>query len=88
VEKYIDLERVNRQMIAECQALLAERDKLKGLLQQRSLNVAVEAVEGLGLIVGKAAEGDPNCKALLKLLMDALEQARMVNSGLVVVKAN
>lgn len=75
--------RANRQMIAERQALLAERDRLAQVLKQRSVNVAVEFVEGLGQLVEQAATGEPASLQVLSQFIDRLERARSLRLGIV-----
>lgn len=79
----IEEERIRRSLVDQVRTLGAENQRLQNIINQRSVNVAVEAVEGLGVLVNQAKAGEPNSLEVLKLLAQRLEEVRTLGAGIV-----
>jgi hypothetical protein len=78
----VDLTKVNRAMIAERTALLAERDALKLARAQLAVNTLVEVIEGIDQMIAQAGRGDAAAKTMLGRLGDLLDTARAARAGI------
>jgi hypothetical protein len=83
----IPQEAINRSYSDQVRQLTAEVAKLQGIINQRSVNVAVECVEGLGLLVQQAQAGDAASRQVVVLLRERLKSLDAIVAGLVVVKS-
>lgn len=82
------LARANRQMIVERAALLAERDRLQKVINQRGVDLFVPIVEALGVLVTQARTGDKPSRELLALFAERLEQVKALDSGIVLLNGS
>jgi hypothetical protein len=82
----LDYAKANRQMVAERQALLAERDRLQQELSQRCVDDATAVIKGLGTLVELARNNNPGAKLALKTLLAHLEAAKLASSALLLAK--
>lgn len=80
----ISQEQINRSFADQVRNLTAERTRLQQVINQRSVNVAVEMVEGLTQLVAQAEAGEPNSRAVIDALEQLLERARALKSRILI----
>ncbi len=79
----IEEERIKRSLVDQVRNQQIEITRLQQIINQRSVNVTVEMVEGLGQLVGQAQRGDPSSIQVLKLLAQRLEEVKALGVGIV-----
>jgi hypothetical protein len=60
---------------------------MQGMINQRAAQVVNDFVNGLGVLIGAAHNGDPGAQQLLKILREQLEAASQQASPITVVRA-
>jgi DnaJ-domain-containing protein 1 len=75
------------QQAHESLAMQAARiQQLEGILYGRAVTTVNEFIDGLTALTGAARAGDPNARQNLGQVMDLLEQARLLASGIVTAR--
>jgi hypothetical protein len=87
VTQPISQEAINRSYSDQVRQLTQEVARLQQVINQRSVNVAVECIEGLGLLVQQAQGGDEAARQVVVLLRERLKALDTIIAGLVVVRS-